>query len=61
MESNETKNGRSMMKSMEMEVWAPAKIAHVADGEDSLHVHKHHMIQQTFSHTSTFLTIVMKH
>jgi hypothetical protein len=50
-----------MMKSMEMEVWAPAKIAHVADGEDSLHVHKHHMIQRTFSHTSTFLTIVMKH
>ncbi len=61
MESNETKNGRSMMKSMEMEVWAPTKIAHVADGEDSLRVHKHHMIQRTLSHTSTFLTIVMKH
>jgi hypothetical protein len=31
------------------------KRTHVVNGEDSLHVHKHHMIQQTHSHTSTFV------
>jgi hypothetical protein len=33
------------------------KGAHVANGEDFLHLHKHHMIQQTPSHTSTFMAI----
>jgi hypothetical protein len=60
MESNESKGGRLVInpwrwKTMPMEGWPITKGANVVDGEDSLHVHKYHMIQQTLLHTSTFV------
>jgi len=53
MELNEWKGGRSMMKSMEMEYHNDGGIKN--DGENYLHVHKHHMIQWIPSQTSTFV------